>query len=174
MNHRGFRPVLLVAGASAILTAVPPVLSNETTKPIIPPGHVGAAQHADMAEGGLSSPLIARIVDIVDNPAAFTGRRVVLTSQVEKIYSPWSMLLREDPPLANGSEPRLLLVSTEPISATHFKQEWQHRIIKAIGVIRILRPDDFRRTYGRGLDDKLFRQYEGKPALVAESFAYAN
>lgn len=175
MNHRLFRSVQLAALASAILIAVPLSFANEMSKPIISPGHGGAVQHADIIESPRSSPLIARIVEIVKNPAAFNGRRVVLTSRVEKIYSPKSMLLGEDPPLANGNEPQLLLVSTEPLSSvTHFKQELPHRIVKAVGVIRVLQAEDFRRTYGRGLDDKLFRQHEGKPAIIADSLAFAD
>lgn len=182
MKNPAFRLVALAAyvsmlfmGASSFVHSSPLV---ESARPVIQPGHAAAA-HADGAasvnapDNKNSSPLIARIVEIISTPEAFIGREVRLTSRVREVYSDWTLLLAESPPLANGREPELLLVSREPLPMPLSRGQWQNATVKVTGIIRLLQADDFHRTYGRGLDDKLFRRYEGQPALIADSLVIA-
>lgn len=182
MKSPAFRIVALAAYvsmlpmvASSSVYSAPPV---ESIRPVIRPGHV-TAPYADVAssvnvpDNKNSSPLIARIVEIINTSEAFVGREVKLTSRIREVYSDWTLLLAESPPLANGRDPELLLVSREPLPMPQSRGQWQNATVKVTGIIRLLEADDFQRTYGRGLDDKLFRRYEGQPALIADSLVIA-
>lgn len=178
MNAIPLPAFLLFAGAlclgvapapSAAQTGVP----GATSQPVIPPGKIGPPSGQGPAGQPDSTPLVARIYEVVQMPDAFIGKQVRLISKVEEVLTPWVLRLGEDPPLVNRPDPDLLLVAAEPLVTMGFDSSWQNKTVNVIGTVRILQAADFRREYGRGVDDRLFRRYEGKPVLVATSMELA-
>lgn len=103
----------------------------------------------------------------MQRPYAYIGKQVRLSSKVEEVLTPWVLRLGEDPPLANLPNPNLLLVAAEPLVTMGFKSGWQDKTVNVVGTVRMLQAADIQREYGRGVDDRLFRRYEGKPVFVA-------
>lgn len=168
--------ISLLAGASLLVTGAMPATAqtsvpNETSRPVIPPGKAGPPKAQGPAP---ASPAIkATVAEIMSRPKDYAGRNVTITSEVEEVFTPWSLKLDEKQPLAGGIDNDLLIVSAEPLVTMGFNPSWLHQKVSVTGTIRMLQAEDFRREYGRALDDKLFRRYEGKPTLIATSMKIA-
>ena len=156
---------LATAGLSvAAQTAVP----GEISRPVIPPGKVGAKPGQGPAPA--ASPVFdVTIAELASRPRDYVGRNVNVASTVEEIFTPWAIKLDERQLTAGGIDSDLLVLAAEPLVSMGFDRSWLHKKISVTGTIRMLQASDFRREYGRGVDDKLFRRYEGKPVLVATS-----
>jgi hypothetical protein len=152
-------------------SAVPPV-------PVIPPGKVGAAPGQGLAqtpgpqglaEGQDKPGINAPIADIMNRPELYAGRVITVVSEVEKIFTPWSFKMDEEQALSGGVDNDLLVLGAIPLTSWGFDESWKDAKVKVTGTIRVLQAADFQREYGRGVDDLLFRRFEGKPALIARS-----
>lgn len=149
-------------------TSVP----DETSRPVLSPGRVGA-QGAQGTKPITSPVMETSVADIMKNPARHANRNVSVSSIVGQVHSPWSFQLDERSLTSGGVDNDLLVIAAEPLATMGFKPEWRNRKIVATGTVRIVQAADFRRDYGRGVDDELFRRFEGKPALVASSLRLA-
>lgn len=171
-------PSSLLAAAIVLLPAVhaPAVaqtsVPDETSRPILVPGRVGP-QGAQGPKEAAAPILETTVADIMEAPARHANRNVRVQSIVKEVFTPWAFELDDRAPLRGGIDNDLLVVSAEPLAAMGFQPEWRNRKVVAEGTIRILQAADFRREYGRGVDDRLFRTYEGKPALIATSLRLA-
>jgi hypothetical protein len=138
------------------------------------PPNLTAPQVASSAQLGLAPNTVATainttVADIVRNPEGYDGRNVAVASEVEEIYSPWSIRLDERQLFAGGIDNDILVVAIEPLAFAGFQQAWKGKEVHVIGTVRILEGDDFRREYGRGIDDELFLKFAGKPVIIAQS-----
>lgn len=95
---------------------------------------------------------------MIANPQAYAGKVVTVASRVEEVFTPWAFKLEDSDFLVIGANP----TQTFNLDTTGVKTE-----VRVTGTVRILQADDFQREYGRGVDDLLFRRFEGKPALIA-------
>ena len=152
--------------------------------PVIPPGKVGAPEGGQ----GLATPpapeglpgeravpgIDTTVADIMKKPDLYVGRIVSVVSDVDEIFTAWSFKMDEQQGLSAGIDNDLLVVGAIPLTSWGFDESWKGEKIKVTGTIRILQPEDFRREYGRGVDDKLFRRYVGKPTLVARTVEKAS
>jgi hypothetical protein len=164
---------LLLAGASMLGAGAAPfagtqsIYPDNTSVPVIPPGKAGDAQ---VQPAPPASPAInITVAQLMSRPEAYIGRNVTIVSEVEEVFTPWSFKLDEDRLLSGGIDNDLLVIGREPLASMGFREEWIEQPVRVTGTVRILQASDFRREYGRGVDDKLFRRYEGKPALIATS-----
>lgn len=157
----------LCMGAAPASSPAETSVPSPTSQPVIPPGEIRPPSGQSPAVRFDSTPLMARIYEVVQRPDAYIGKQVRLSSKVEEVLTPWVLRLGEDPPLANLPNPNLLLIAAEPLVTMGFKSGWQHKTVNVVGTVRILQAADFLREYGRGVDDRLFRRYEGQPVFVA-------
>lgn len=164
--------LVLACGGLLALQPLPlraqPTAPDPTSQPVIPPGKAGAAPN-DRQKRGDNPPLQLSVGTITGNPAQFAGKRITLTAAVDEVFTPWSFKLDDDQLSAGGLDNDLLVVGKVPVASWGFDKSWAKQEVRVTGTVRILQADDFRREYGRGVDDKLFRQFEGKPALIADS-----
>ncbi|PWF48474.1 hypothetical protein [Massilia glaciei] len=70
---------------------------------------------------------------------------------------------------SNAFGRHLLVVSSVPLANWGFDASWVDTAARVTGTVRILQAADVKREYGRGVNDKLFRTFEGQPAIVARS-----
>jgi hypothetical protein len=148
--------------------AVPPL-------PVIPPEQIGASVGGEGPATAVPPHPIPGVdpvqgintTDIMDRPELYLGRVVTVVSEVEGIFTPWSFKLDESQMAAGGVDSDLLVVGAIPLPNWGFDETWKNEKVKVTGTVRILQAEDFRRDYGRGVDDLLFRRYEGKPVVVA-------
>lgn len=166
---------ILLAGAAffsagnpaAAQTSVP----TDTSRPVVNPGKAGPAGEQGVVRPQASPAINATIAEIMDRPNDYAGRNVTVTSEVEEVFTPWSIQLDEDRVLSGGIDNDMLVVGMHPLVSLGFDPSWKNRQVRVTGTVRILQAADFRREYGRGVDDKLFRRFEGKPALIATSMS---
>jgi hypothetical protein len=156
-------------------SAVPPV-------PVVPPGTAGGPSGKGLAnppgpEGLAGESVIpgidTTVADIMNRPDLYAGRAVTAVSSVEEIFTPWSFKLDEQQALAGGIDNDILVVGAIPLTSWGFDDSWLNAKVKVTGTVRILQAEDFRREYGRGVDDLLFRRFEGKPAIIARAIEKA-
>lgn len=163
--------IMLMLGATASGHAQT-VVPDESSRPVLSPGRVGP--HGAQGSKPLSAkPLEATVANVMEDPVRHANRNVVVSSTVGQVHSPWAFQLDDRTLGKGGVDNDLLVVSTEPLATMGFKPDWKNRKIIAIGTIRMVQATDFRREYGRGVDDELFRRFEGKPALIATSLKLA-
>ena len=137
--------------------------------PVIPPGKAGEPPGQGASAAPATAAIETTIADIMRRPLDYKGRDVVVASEVEEIYTTWSFKLDEKTMFKGGIDNDLLVVAMEPLATMGFTKEWLNKKVAVTGTVRILMAADFRREYGRGVDDRLFRAFEGKPALIATS-----
>ncbi len=127
-------------------------------RPVIPATTAGAAA----TEGPASAPAAAAvdIAQIVANPAAYAGKVVTVSSRVDEVFTPWAFKLE-------GND--FLVIGATPAQTFNLDPNGAKTAVRITGTVRILQAADFQREYGRGVDDLLFRRFEGKPALIAQS-----
>lgn len=141
---------------------------DDTSRPVIKPGKAGP--QGQQGPSAATAAIQTTVGDIQVRPQMYANRNVMVTSIVEEVYTPWSIRLDDDSLLAGGIDNDLLVVGAEPLATMGFDPSWVKKgKVQIVGTVRILQAADFRREYGRGVDDKLFRRYEGKPALIAIS-----
>lgn len=143
-------------------------MPDETSRPVIKPGKAGP--QGQQGPSAATPAIETTVGEIRVRPQMYANRNVTVTSAVEEVFTPWSLKLDDDSLLAGGIDNDLLVVSAEPLATMGFDPSWVKKgKVSVTGTVRILQAADFRREYGRGVDDKLFRRYEGKPALIAIS-----
>ena len=174
-NYRFTPAAVLLAGSALLVAGLPAnaqtAVPTETSQPVVSPGKAGAGNDQGIARPQASDAINATIAEIMARPADYAGRNVTVTSEVEDVFTPWSIKLDEDRVLSGGIDNDMLVVGMHPLVSLGFNSEWKNRQVRVTGTVRILQAADFRREYGRGVDDKLFREFEGKPALIATSMA---
>lgn len=163
--------LVLLPGVHAPASAQPSV-PDESSRPILSPGRVGPQGAQGLKDA--SRPILeTTVADIMEAPARHANRNVRVASIIKKVFTPWTIELDDRAPLRAGIDNDLLVIGAEPLATMGFKPEWHGRQVVVEGTIRILQAADFRREYGRGVDDRLFRTYEGKPGLIATSIRLA-
>lgn len=152
-------------------TATPPL-------PVVPPGAIGKPSGEGLAvppgpEGLAADSAVpgidTTVADIMQRPDLHAGRTVSIVSAVEEIFTPWSFKVDEQQAAAGGVDNDMLVVGAIPLASWGFDDSWLDAKVKVTGTVRILQAEDFRREYGRGVDDLIFRRFEGKPVIVARS-----
>lgn len=145
--------------------------------PVIPPGQVGAQ---DTQQGLVTPPspeglvgeqakpgIDTTIADIMNRPTLYVGRDVTVISEMEEIFTAWAFKLDESQALSGGVDNDLLVIGAIPLTSWNIDKNWKNQKVVVTGTVRILQAEDFEREYGRGVDDLLFRRYEGKPVVIA-------
>ncbi|WP_420473728.1 hypothetical protein [Noviherbaspirillum sp. ST9] len=154
----------LLPSVSALAQNVAP---TDTSRPVISPGKAGAGMEGVAPPA--SPALNVTVAEIMSRPGDFAGRNVTVTSPVEEVLTPWTVKLDEDRVLSGGIDNDILVVGKTPLVSLGFNPAWIDKQVRVTGTVRVLQAEDFRREYGRGVDDRMFRRYEGKPAIIAHS-----
>lgn len=110
---------LLFASASIVITAAAAPtqaqlgLEGGQAQPVIPPGTAGrlGSQGPD-AEAGPAQR--ATVAQIMENPRAYAGKNVIVTSLVEEIFTPWTFKLDEQQLRAAGIDSDMLVIGKVP------------------------------------------------------------
>lgn len=100
------------------------------------------------------------VSQIVANPQVYAGKVITVAGRVDEVFTPWAFKLEDSDFLVIGASPAQTLILDMASVKT---------AVRVTGTVRILQAADFQREYGRGVDDLLFRRFEGKPALIAQS-----
>ncbi|MEP0914779.1 hypothetical protein NDI45_28160 [Leptolyngbya sp. GB1-A1] len=117
----------------------------------------------------------ATIDDIVDNPAAYTGRLVTVRSEPEETGDLQSFLLDDTDGInlfgLDFDDDELLVFnySGAPIALP----EEDDVEIQVTGVVRPFIRAEVERELGIALDPEIYAEYEYEPAVFAQSLAYA-
>lgn len=167
-------PIAAILAVAAILATGSPAtaqtsIPTDTSRPVVPPGKAGPPGAQGVARPPASPAINATIAEIMARPQDYAGRNVTVTSEVEEVFTPWSIKLDEDRVLSGGIDNDMLVVGMHPLVSLGFDPSWVNRQVRVTGTVRVLQADDFRKEYGRGAEDKMFRRFEGKPALIATS-----
>ncbi len=100
---------------------------------------------------------------IVENPEPFVGQRVTVSSEVEEVISTSAFTL--DSPTAIGN--RLLVIRITPGEVTVIEGV----PVQVTGTVREFELPAIEEEVGVALDDEAFTEFEGRPAIVAQSIS---
>jgi hypothetical protein len=178
--------VVLFIGAGALVSGCeqraedPVAVDKEAVPPlpVIPPGQAGVSSEQGLAKSPGEKGIVGEpappgvdttIADIMNRPELYIGKNVSVVSSVEEIFTPWSFKLDERQVATGGIDNDMLVIGAVPLTSFEVDPSWLNKQVNVIGTVRVLQAADFRREYGRGVDDLLFRRFEGKPAIIAQS-----
>lgn len=99
------------------------------------------------------------IDDITDDPARYLGRTVTVGGEVNQILSPRAFVLEGDD-LVGGDD--LLVVGANELGGIS-----PDEVVLVSGPVRRFNLAEAERDLGVDLDDNLFRDFDGRPAIVA-------
>lgn len=165
-------PISVIAGTTllAALHATPASAQDAAPpNPASPPSGQAGAESGGGPSPRASAALDIPVAELMRRPDAYVGRNVTVTSEVDEVFTPWTVKLDEDQLLAGGVDNDILVISALPLVAQGFDPSLRNKKVRATGTVRVLQAADFLREYGRGMTTELIRQYEGKPALIATS-----
>lgn len=103
----------------------------------------------------------------MNRPTLYVGRDVTVISEIEEMFTAWAFKLDESQALSGGVDNDLLVIGAIPLTSWNIDKSWKNQKVVVTGTVRILQAEDFEREYGRGVDDLMFRRYEGKPVVIA-------
>jgi hypothetical protein len=115
-------------------------------------------------------PVGATLDDVLDNPAAFYGRSVVVSGEVDEILGPRAFTIEDDDPV--GADELLIVTARErPALVPRLAQEplADDDSVQVRGPVRRFNLAEFEREIGFDLDDALFADWDGRPAIIARS-----
>jgi hypothetical protein len=163
--------IAAVLAGFALGAAAQTSMPTDTSRPVISPGKAGPAHAQGTRPPQASAAINVTVAEIMARPQDYVGRNVTVTSEVEEVFTPWSFKLDEDRVLSGGIDNDMLVIGMHPLASMGFDPSWRDRKVRVTGTVRVLQAQDFRREYGRGVDDALFRRFEGKPAIIAASMS---
>lgn len=116
----------------------------------------------EVANAGVS------IDDITDNPSRYFGRTVTVAGEVDEIIGQRALTIGGDDFIG---EDELLVVSVNQLPNVSGRPGANRLdkddLVQVTGPVRRFAVADLEREIGTDLDDNLFRDWEGKPAVVA-------
>ena len=148
--------------AQAVGVTVPVAPAPAVAPPVAPaavdPATVGAEA---LEEGNVT------VAEIASNVAAFDGQKVTVRQEVEEVLGPNAFTLDEDALLAGGIDNDLLVVSAQE-NLPFINQELGDAMVQVQGMVREFDLAAFEQELGYDLDDNLFTDWAGRPAIVAQ------
>ncbi|MDP9314534.1 MAG: hypothetical protein M3R24_27260 [Chloroflexota bacterium] len=142
-----------LAPAPPAIEPAAPALAAETPDP-------AAMREAALTEGNIT------VAEITSNLSEFVGREVAVTSDVEEVIGPTAFSLDEDAAFAGGIDNDLLVVSANQNPAVAFT-DVDDRTVMVRGTVRAFDLAAFENELGYDLDDALYADWVGRPAIVA-------
>lgn len=124
---------------------------------------LGGCNNPDEIEPGRTN---VTTEDLSENTEELIGQTVTVKGQVEEELGNLGFVLQEDN-LSAGGLP-VIVADAEPLAFSPGEIP-----VQATGEVVRLQIADVENEYGIDLDDELFADYEGQPAIVAESLAFA-
>jgi hypothetical protein len=106
--------------------------------------------------------------DVNENTQALIGKTVTIRSEPEDKIGPYTFTLNDEQFF--GGE-RILVVNTS--GQPFVFPEEDDREVQVTGEVRNFTIADINQEYDLGLDTNLYREYEGRPAIIAQSIAVA-
>ena len=107
---------------------------------------------------------------IIENPAAYVGKTVTVSGDVEEVHSPRSFNMD-----SGSSVGELLVVGREPfpnLADANNRAYVINDVATVTGVIRLLDAKGLKDELGWDLDPNLLSGFNGKPVLVAQSVGF--
>ena len=133
-----------------------------------------ADKPAIVARNIVATPLAAgsaeavTIDELTDDPRRYADRLVTTFGSVDRVISPRALVIDNS---EFFTEDQVLVVGARPIPNVSARAEENAAIndapVLVTGTVRPFRIADFVRDLGADLDDNLFRDWDGKPAIVA-------
>ena len=111
------------------------------------------------------------VADIVDNPEEFYGRNLTVSGLVSEVVGPNAVTIGGQDGIF---EEELLIVGAQPLPELAEGEAVEiavHDLVQATGTLQEFEVPEFEEALGTELDDNLFGEYEGEPALQASSVA---
>ena len=111
------------------------------------------------------------VADVVDNPSEFYGKKLTVSGLVGEVVGPNAVTIGGQDGVF---EEELLIVGAQPLpelaegDAVEIAAE---DLVQATGTLQEFQVPEFEEALGTELDDNLFTEYEGEPALQASSVA---
>ncbi len=93
-----------------------------------------------------------------------------MQQQVEEVIGPNAFTLDEDAPLAGGIDNDLLVVSAQE-NLPFINDELGDQEVRVRGTVRAFDLAAFEEEVGFDLDDNLFADWAGRPAIVARAIS---
>ncbi len=153
------RPAII---ARAIGVAVPVAPVPAVAPPVDPAAGDPAAVGTEALEEGNVT-----VAEIAGNMAAFDGKTVTVRQEVEEVLGPNAFTLDEDAPLAGGIDDDLLVVSAQQ-NLPLINDQLGDAMVQVQGTVRTFDLAGLEQEIGFDLDDNLFADWAGRPAIVAE------
>ncbi len=113
------------------------------------------------------------VAEITSNLSEFAGQQVAVRSEVEEIVGPTAFKLDEDALLGGGIDNDLLVLSADQNNAL-LNDQLVDQTVVVRGTVRQFDLAAFESELGYDLDDTLFTDWAGKPALIATEIRPVN
>ncbi|HSH79007.1 MAG TPA: hypothetical protein VLA19_10805 [Herpetosiphonaceae bacterium] len=129
---------------------------------LVPPDTGDSAAEAGAGTGNVA------VADITSNLTNYTGKQVAVRGEVEEIFGNTAFSIDEDAVTDGGIDDELLVVSA--LEAAPFTaEELEERRATVHGTVRAFDLQSFEKELGYDLDDNRFRDWAGRPAIIASA-----
>ena len=126
-------------------------------------------QMAPPAEAGMTGEIMnVTVAEITSDMATYAGKSVAVREEVEEVLGPNAFTLDEDALFAGGIDDELLVVSAQE-SLPLINDELGSKTVTVWGTVRAFDLAAFEQDIGFDLDDNLFADWAGRPAIVARA-----
>lgn len=117
---------------------------------------------------GNNAAMTANVAAIMDNPAAYIGKTVTVTSEVEYAYGARAFRLDDEAVLRGGIDNDLLVITRQPTTAA-VNDTWLTDRATVTGTVRNFVVAEIERDYGFDLQPEIETEFRNKPVLIADS-----
>ena len=108
------------------------------------------------------------VTDIIGNLAHFTGRQVAVIGEVEEMVGNTAFSIDDDAALDGGIDDELLVVRAQE-AAPFTADQLADMTAEVRGTVRAFDLAAFEQELGYDLDDTLFGEWAGRPAIIASA-----
>jgi hypothetical protein len=110
---------------------------------------------------------VVTVAEIMENAAAYENREVTVVGEVEEVYNDRAFKIDEDALFAGGIDNDLLVIAGP--GATWTEDQIHEETVRTTGTVRMFSAASFREEFDYDFTDDFFRDYEGRPVLIARS-----
>lgn len=115
---------------------------------------------------------VVTVAEIMENAAAYENREVTVVGEVEEVYGDRAFKIDEEGLFTGGIDNDLLVIAGP--GATWTEDQIHEETVRTTGTIRMFSAASFGEEFDYDFADDTFRDYEGRPVLVARTVTPEN
>jgi hypothetical protein len=115
---------------------------------------------------------VVTVAQIMENPTAYENREVTVVGEVEEVYGDRAFKIDEEGLFTGGIDNDLLVIAGPGV--TWIEDQIHEETVRTTGTVRMFSAASFGQEFDYDFTADTFRDYEGRPVLVARSVTPEN